>query len=204
MRLTRFWAFPTVLIVVWLAVAAFSLSQLATVIPSLSAAASIPRLRPSRGRSRTAPTSAHRAVASMRVEVQQVLIASSLLVPDLGVRGAGVDVRAAQDKDVRLARGVGEVGRGLVVEVVAARRFGDGVGAGDGGEAGQRAVGVDGGELLLGGAARGAVVEAAARQDAAAGDRGAELLATLAQAGCVGGLVQVAPVKVPSLMLIAS
>ena len=45
-----------------------------------------------------------------------------LLVPDLGVRGPGVDVRAAQDEDVRLAGGVGEVGRGLVVEVVAARR----------------------------------------------------------------------------------
>src|SRR5713226_9530304 len=104
-------------------------------------------------------------------------IAASLLVPDLGVRGAGVDVRAAQDENVRLAGGVGEVGRGVVVEVVAARRLGDGVGAGDGGEAGQRAVGVDGGELLLGGSVRGAVVEAAARQHAASGDHGAELFA---------------------------
>ena len=45
-RLIRFWAFPTALIVVWLAVAAFSLSQLATVTPSLSAAAFIPRSLP--------------------------------------------------------------------------------------------------------------------------------------------------------------
>jgi len=48
MRMIRFWAFPMALIAVWLAVAAFSLSQLATVIPSLSAAASIPRPHPDR------------------------------------------------------------------------------------------------------------------------------------------------------------
>src|SRR6266851_6958009 len=116
-----------------------------------------------------------------------LVCAQLLLVPDLGVRGAGVDIRAAEDEDVRLASGVGEVGRGLVVEVVASHGLGDGVGAGHGGEVGQRAVGVDGGELLLGGSVRGAVVEAAARQHAAAGDRGAELLAALAQAGGVGG-----------------
>lgn len=40
-RTARLWLFPTALIGAWLAVAAYSVSQLSTVIPSLSAAASM-------------------------------------------------------------------------------------------------------------------------------------------------------------------
>src|SRR5258708_33516120 len=75
----------------------------------------------------------------------------------------------------------------MVVEVIAVYLLVDGGGAVGGGEAGQRAVGVDGGELLLGGSVRGAIVEAAARQHAAAGDHGAELVGARAEAGAVGG-----------------
>ncbi len=42
-RAIRFWAYPAAIIALWVVVSAFSLTQLATVLPSLSSPASVQR-----------------------------------------------------------------------------------------------------------------------------------------------------------------
>ena len=42
-RAIRFWAYPTVLIALWVVVSAFSLTQLATILPSLASPGSVQR-----------------------------------------------------------------------------------------------------------------------------------------------------------------
>jgi len=56
-RAIRFWAYPAILITLWVVISAFSLTQLATILPSLASPV------PCRRRFRTAPMIALREVA---------------------------------------------------------------------------------------------------------------------------------------------
>src|SRR2546421_9168797 len=72
-----------------------------------------------------------------------LLTGRSVLVPGLRVGRAGVHVLAADDQRVRVAGGVGEVGRRVVVEVIAAGGLGNGVSAGCAEKATDGAIDVD-------------------------------------------------------------